>query len=376
MSAPPTLAAAYHGDVVAVGDVARVRGKSMERVRKIWGMIGGWLPWVVILFLLALLVRAVHPAALIQALRGARPSLLVLVLAFGLLGLLFRAIRWHLLLGSIEAPNTVLDSVLLFTASQGLSLVPAGQFMLPVLQRSQHGTLIRRSAATILVQELISGLLVLPAALPSLGGYHAAGWVLLAALVFSGGTGAVFLHGDLSRFGLSVVARIPYLREHLPMITELRDHVVIVASSGAAIWGSFLDMAAIGCAGAGFYCALLSVGVTNLTWISGVAVYALGSAAGTISTLPGGIGANEDISTLALVRMGLEGGHAGAATLLFRAINLAMGTALGWIVLLLAARRFGIRPSFDGLLDAVRGVRGEGGLSAVRDSHETGWPPA
>lgn len=346
----------------------------MERVRNVWGVIGPWVPWVVVLVLLVLLVRAVHPAELFAALRDARPSLLVLVLAFGLVGLLLRSVRWHLLLGSIGAPNSVLDSVLLFTASQGVTLVPGGQFLLPVLQRSQHGTLIRRSAATILVQELVFGLLVLPAALPSLGGYPTAGWVLLAAFIFSFGTGAAFLHGDISRFGLGLMAKVPFLRAHVPAFTELRNHVVVVAGSGAAIWGSLLDMGAIACAGAGFYCALLSVGASGTSWLTGVAVYALGSAAGTISALPGGVGANEDVSTLALVRMGLAGGPAGAATLLFRVINLAMGTALGWAVLILAARRFGIRPSFQGLLDAIRNTSDEKDLSPVRPSRGQGRP--
>ena len=236
---------------------------------------------------------------------------------------------------------------------------------MPVLQRSQHGTLIRRSAATILVQELVFGVLVLPAALPGLPFYHYGGLLLFLALVFSGGTAAAFLHGDLSRFGLGLAARIPFLRGHVPTFCEVQRHFVLIANSKAALWGSIFDMLAIGAAGTGFYIALFAVGVTQLTWPDALAIYALGSAVGTISALPGGVGANEDISTLVLTKMGLAAGPAAAATLLFRVVNLLMGVILGWAVLFFASRRFQVQPSFAGLVRACRGV--ECSTLAVRE---------
>jgi uncharacterized membrane protein YbhN (UPF0104 family) len=180
--------------------------------------------------------------------------------------------------------------------------------------------------------------------------------LLFLALIFSGGTAAAFLHGDLSRFGLSLAARIPVLRHHVPKFAEVQRHFVLVASSKAAIWGSVFDMLAIGAAGTGFYIALFAVGVTQLTWPDALAVYALGSAVGTISALPGGVGANEDISTLVLTKMGLVAGPAAAATLLFRVVNLLMGVTLGWAVLYFASRRFQVHPSFHGLIRACRGA--------------------
>ncbi len=325
-------------------------------VRAVWCRVRAWLPWLAVLVLLALLIQAVHPRNLLDALRHANLWLILPILGCGIVGLLLRAIRWHLLLGAIDAPNSLLDSILLFTASQSALLVPGGQFLLPVLQRSQHGTLVRRSAATILVQELIFGLLSLPAALPGLGDYHPAGWLLLAALIFSGGTGAALLHGDIARFGFYLMEKVPFLRARIPQFAELQQHFVLVASSQTAMWGSIFDMLAIGIAGVGFYLALLAVGASNVTWLDGLAVYALGSAVGTISALPGGVGANEDISTLVLTRMGLAAGPAAAATLLFRAVNLLMAVALGWLVLVCASRRFQVHPSFSGLIAAIRGV--------------------
>lgn len=325
-------------------------------LRTVWNGVAPWLPWVGMLALLALLVQAVHPAALLAALRHARLWLLLPIVGCGLLGLVLRGLRWHLLLQAIAAPNTVLDSVLLFTATQAALLVPGGQFLLPVLQRSQHGTLIRRSVPTILVQELVFGLLVLPAALPGVPPYHPAGWLLLLAFVFNAGTAVAFWQGSVIRFLLRLAARLPGVRGRVAHLDELQAHFVAVARSPWALWGTILDMGAIGLAGLGLWLALLAIGAGGLGWVDGMAVYVLGSAVGTLSALPGGLGANEDVSTLVLTHLGLAAGPAAAAVLLFRVVNLVTGTAVGWAVLLLASPRWHLHPSPEGIMRAIHGA--------------------
>ncbi|HWE63526.1 MAG TPA: lysylphosphatidylglycerol synthase transmembrane domain-containing protein [Chloroflexota bacterium] len=325
-------------------------------LKLLWRKLRPWLPWAGVLVLLLLLIQAVHPAALWAALLKAQLWLLLPILACGLLGLLLRGIRWHLLLQAIGAPNTMLDSIILFTAAQSAVLLPGGQFLLPVLQRSEHGTAIRRSAPTILVQELIFGLLMLPAALPGVPPYHPAGWMLLAALVFNAGTGIFLLQSRVLNWALGLVSRVPFIRDHVHNLSELQQHFVLVARSPAVIWGTVFDMGTIALSGLGFYLSLLAVHATHITWIDATAIYALGSSVGTLSALPGGLGANEDVSTLVLGHMGVTVGQAAAGTLLFRVVNLIMNTAVGWAVLLLARRRLNVHPSPAGLANAVRGA--------------------
>src|SRR5579863_7023493 len=104
----------------------------------LWKRIAPWLPWLGMLALLAILVQAVSPRALIGALGRANLWLMLPVVGCTLAGLVLRGIRWHLLLKTIAAPNSVLDSIMLFIAAQAALLIPAGQFLLPVLQRSEH----------------------------------------------------------------------------------------------------------------------------------------------------------------------------------------------------------------------------------------------
>lgn len=152
------------------------RGTALKGILLcIWSVARPWLPWVVVFVLLYLLVHTIQPAQLWASAGKIRWVYCLPLAGAFLLALLLRAVRWHLLLRPLRVPNSLLDSILLFAGAQAAVLVPGGQFLLPVLQKSQHGTLIRRSAATVLVQELIFALLLIPAALPDLPLYQHAG---------------------------------------------------------------------------------------------------------------------------------------------------------------------------------------------------------
>jgi uncharacterized protein (TIRG00374 family) len=320
---------------------------------RFWKVVRAWGPWLLVLALLYLLVRAIHPTVL-WASAGQIQWVYCLPLAGAfLLYLLLRAVRWHLLLHPLRVPNSLLDSILLFTGAQAAVLVPAGQFLLPVLQKSQHGTLIRRSAATVIVQELVFGLLLIPAALPDLSLYRQAGWFLLVAFLLSFLAGIALLHERTANLGLKLMHKIPLLRRFATEFAELRTQVMVVARTKEAIWGSLLELVSIAAMGTALYLALLALGV-SIRWEGALATFAFGASVGALSSLPGGLGVNEDISVLLLVRMGLAAGPAGVATLLFRAETLLLGTLAGWGVLLLFRRRFRIHPSLRGIVEAVQ----------------------
>ncbi|MDE3077552.1 MAG: flippase-like domain-containing protein, partial [Chloroflexota bacterium] len=194
-----------------------------------------WLPFAAVATLLYLLVQAVEPRALTSSARSFNWLFLLPLAGSYLLYLLLRSARWHLLLQPIEAPNSFVDSVLLFSAAQAAVMVPAGQFLLPVLQKRQHGTLIRSSAATVLVQELIFGLLVLPAALPGILGYRLGGWLLLGAFIISASALTIVLHDGIANAGISFANFVPVLRKHVPSFQDLRSHIVQLTNTREAL---------------------------------------------------------------------------------------------------------------------------------------------
>jgi uncharacterized membrane protein YbhN (UPF0104 family) len=322
-------------------------------LNRAWPTLRHWLPFVVGAGLLYFMVAAVNPVSLAQAVRGFNSVYIIPLAGSYLIYLALRSARWHLLMKPLQAPNSWMDSLLLFAAAQSAVMVPAGQFLLPVLQKSQHGTLIRRSAATVLVQEIVFAILVLPAAAPGILGYEVGGWILLAAAVISVGSGALILHEGFAEICLWLIHRVPFLKHHGPHIRDLRHHIVMVVNTREAVLGSAFDLAAIGAAGTGLYIALVGLGQAHIGWVGAIGTYAIGNAAATITALPGGLGANEDASVGVLSHLGLEPGPAAAATLIFRVVTLLLGTVLGWLVLLLCRHRFKMHTSLVLLLRAA-----------------------
>ena len=180
-----------------------------------------------------------------------------------------------------------------------------------------------------------------------------AGWVLLAAAVVSIGAGTLVLHEGIANICLFVIHRLPFMRRHGAHLRDLRDHCVLVVNTREAVLGSIFDLAAIAAAGTGFYIALVGLGQAHVGWVGAIGTYAFGNAVATISALPGGLGANEGASVGVLNHLGLAPGPAAAATLIFRAVTLLLGTLLGWLVLLLCRRRFRMTMSLGSLLAAA-----------------------
>jgi uncharacterized membrane protein YbhN (UPF0104 family) len=343
-------------------------------LRRAWPKLRPWLPLLIGAALLYFLVAAVQPARLGQAARQFNPVYVIpLVLTYlGYLGL--RAARWHLLMQPLGVPNSLVDSMLLFAGAQAALLIPAGQFLLPVLQKTQHGTLIRRCAATVIVQELIFGVLVLPAALP--GVWHdTLAWLLAVAFLVSIGAGVVLLVEPIAERAIGLLGRLPFVRNaHLAGFRDLRQTIAHVASTQEALIGSVLDMGAVALAGTSLYIALVSLGV-EVGWPAALASFAFGNAAANVTSLPGGLGATEDTATAVLTHIGVGAGPAAAGTLIYRAATLILGTLLGWAVLLMFRRRFNMhRLSVAGVVEALQ--RGAGEASHGGEPRDPARDPA
>lgn len=98
---------------------------------RVWQVVRAWAPWLIAVALLLLFVRAINPRTLLAAAGQIQWIFCLPIAGAFLLYLFLRALRWHLLLRPLQVPNTLLDSLLLFTGAQAATLVPGGQFLLP-----------------------------------------------------------------------------------------------------------------------------------------------------------------------------------------------------------------------------------------------------
>jgi len=105
-----------------------------------------------------------------------------------------------------------------------------------------------------MIQELVFGLLLIPAALPDPPLYRLAGLLLLIAFLLAFPARVGLLQEHVAQLGLRLMGKIPFLNMHVPQLEELRKHVALVAYTKEAILRSALDLASIVAMGSALLC--------------------------------------------------------------------------------------------------------------------------
>jgi uncharacterized protein (TIRG00374 family) len=259
-------------------------------------------------------------------------------LACTLFNYTLRFVKWHFFLRQIGAADiTLRDSARLFVGGFPLAVTPGkvGEVFKAVWLQQKAGIPVPRGVAVVVAERISDGLAVL--ALSSLGviAYPRYAPAFAAALGLLAGLVIVSQVRPLALWLLQGADRIPLVRRFASGLRELyegsyalfRPRVTLVAVGlGALSW--------LG-EGIGFYLILIGLGVPGGWETAGDAVFILSFATviGSLSTLPGGLGAAEGTiaGMLALV-MALPASVAVAATLLIRFATLWFGVTLGLLV--------------------------------------------
>ena len=255
---------------------------------------------------------------------GFRWELFPLALAFTALNYLIRFWRWELYLArlAIEVPRG--RSLAVFVAGLTMTITPAklGELVKSGLLRRSFAVPVRRSAPVVLAERVTDATGVV--ALAVAGGAGTRSWPLLA-LALAG-----------------VVAIVAIVRSPL-----LERFARLGEAPGAArmLLGTrlLLGMTVLSAVSWLFECLAAYVCVRglrlDLSFPDTVVVFSLGSLAGALSFLPGGLGVAETSMTGLMRVLGdVSKAAAAAATLLIRLATLWFAVALGLVGLALEAR--------------------------------------
>jgi uncharacterized protein (TIRG00374 family) len=282
--------------------------------------------------------------ALLSTLGSFSWRLLPLILALTLVNYGLRFVKWHYYLGQIQARPGFLDSFAIFAAGLSMAMTPGkvGEVLKPILLKLRNGTPISRSAPIVLAERLTDGIAMIILALAGLVLSRQA-WQVLAlsatlAAVVVGLLGSS--HG--TRALLRVAERLPVLGPRLAMVESFLHsaralftprNVALAVGLGLLSWGS---------EGAAFYLVLLGLGI-HASWtllVHAVFVLAVATLVGSLSMLPGGLGAADaSVTGLLILIVNLPRAQAAAATLLIRFCTLWFGVAVGLFALFIFRRR-------------------------------------
>lgn len=284
--------------------------------------------------------------ALLATLRAFQWDLLPAVLVLTLFNYALRFVKWHYYLGQIGAEARLGDSFAIFTSGLSMAMTPGkiGEVLKPVLLRFRTGTPVSRSVPVIVAERLTDGVAMVILALGGLLLSHQDWQVLLASILF-----AAALLGLLgSRRGGRFVTRIC---NHLPYVGSRITQVEDFLSSSRALFTPRNLVLAVGIGvvswsgeAVAFFLVLLGLGLhaSATLLVQATFVLAASTLVGSLSMLPGGLGATDaSVTGLLLLTARLSRAKAAAATLLIRFSTLWFGVVIGLLALWVFRRRFG-----------------------------------
>jgi uncharacterized membrane protein YbhN (UPF0104 family) len=256
-----------------------------------------------------------------------RWELFPLALALTALNYVLRFWRWQYYLDRLRIEVPAGRSASIFVAGLAGTLSPAklGEVLKSGLLRRSFGVPVRRSAPIVVVERITDafGIVVLAA----LGGAGIAGTVPLLAVAAGGAvTLTVLLRTRL-------LDRFERLAEARAAARELLGAPLVLGMSALAAASWFCECLAA-------YVCVRGLGL-HVSLADTVVAFSVGSLAGAVSFLPGGLGVAEAGMTGLLQTLGdLTAADATAATVLIRLATLWFAVALGLAALGLEQRRF------------------------------------
>ena len=302
-----------------------------------------WIPLALGVLVVLGLALSADPRALWRSLRGFDLRLLLPVLALSLLNYALRFVRWEVYLRRLGVALPRGESLAVFLAGFLFSVTPgkAGELGKAWLVRELGGGPALRIVPAVIAERVtdLFGVLLLIAggalALPAGAGGPALAALLLGVaaaglLLLAWRRGADLFFRALRRL------RLPGPR--VPHLTEIYDSLRGLMSPRLLALSVVLAVIAWGAEGVGFYLVVREYAPKAGLLLS-LFNYTGSTVVGSLSMLPGGLGAAEGAMAALLHAQGLDSADAGSATLVIRGATLWFAVLLGLAALPFLARR-------------------------------------
>ena len=261
-------------------------------------------------------------------------SLLPMVLGLSLANYASRFARWHLFLLRLELRLTLGRSLMVFLVGFVLTVTPGkvGELGKAWLVRELGAGPARRAVAAVLAERLTDLLGVF--ALACLGSLAFPGLAGLAWTGLAMTVAATALLAWPPFVGALVgwLGRIGWLAGRVSILVDIQGYLRVLLAPGALLAALTLSVVAWGAEGLGFALVVSSY-APDASWLAGVFNYSLGSLAGGLAMLPGGLVATEGVLTALLGSQGMEAAAAASATIIVRAATLWFAVLLGLLAL-------------------------------------------
>lgn len=308
--------------------------------------LGQWIAAGIGLAGILALILVIQPEQLAAAFARFDPVLIPLIVAGSLLYYVLQGIRWHLLLRDVGSTLTLGHSVTLNLVGQTTTLLPLGELTRVALASRAAKMPFSDALATVTVQELIYGLLLVVVAVPGLFEFHLNPAIPLVAVAVALLAMAVLLFPPFFHGLHRLLERILGVRRLVGPLEELRAETVGLLQRPDTLAWSVIGLAQVAAMTTVFWLVVDSVSPGVLTWPEAASVYAVASIGGAISMIPGGLGASEATFAGVLIVAGFSPATATAIALIQRVADEGVAMTSGFVAYGLARRRYDLSGLF------------------------------
>ena len=275
---------------------------------------------------------------IVAELRHIHPGWIAATLGLALSNYLLRMAKWNYFLRVLGQDVPRGRSAAVFFAGLSMSMTPGklGELLKALLLKDLQGVPVATTAPVVLGERL-TDLLSLVVMITGGVWWLGYGWdVLILATSLCGLVVLAVLHPPFTRGVLWIAARVPGIRKMTEPLRAAFENMAALLAFGPMLWATILSVAAWFLECVAFWLILGGLGVSDAPLLQVVFVYALGTVAGALSMLPGGLVATEGSMIFLLTKvLGMTTMPvAVAATLLVRLCTLWFATFLGVAVLL------------------------------------------
>ena len=275
---------------------------------------------------------------ILAELQGIHPGWVAAALGLAVSNYLLRMTKWNYFLRLLGQRVPRGRSAAVFFAGLSMSMTPGklGELLKALLLKDLSGVPVAITAPVVLGERLTD---LLSLVVMITGGVWVLGYgrnILFLATAMCGMVVLGVLYPPFTRGVLWVAARTPGVRKMAGPLGEAFGNMAALLAVGPMVWATLLSAAAWSLECVAFWLILRGLGVVDAPLLQATFVYALGTVAGAVSMLPGGLVATEGSMVFLLTEvLGMTTlPVAVAATLLVRLCTLWFATFLGAGVLL------------------------------------------
>lgn len=265
---------------------------------------------------------------------------LVFLLAF--LNYITRFLKWHYYLNLLRIKVQITDSFGIFMSGLAMSATPGklGELLKCYLVKKINDTPVSKTAPIIFAERLTDMISVVALAVGGAVFYEYGIKVVVITGIFFILLVIIISSRKISLYLIKFLSGINFLKKYLDQIKELYESAYNLIKLPSLISMTLLSFVAWFFECFGFYMVLYGLGIdASIFWA--VFVYAFATIVGSITMLPGGLGATEGSITFLMIDNGVPKDLSVISTFLIRVATLWFAILVGVVSLSLYQKRIG-----------------------------------